>query len=127
MKKILSLMLLTLLVSCSSMQQVKEVIFSAPYDPHEYTLITKIRTESTFMSCSKDEVTTLYRDALELKNTSQYIPHNERIAEVTNEFLTMVDELYKKEKPGDVYCKAKLSVISYNAEKLQKTIGGKSR
>ena len=117
-------MLVTLLVSCSS---VKEIIFASPYDPHEYTLITKIRTETTFMSCSKDEVTTLYRDALELKNTSQYIPHNEKIAEVTVDFLTMVDELYKKDKPGDVYCKAKLSVISYNAEKLQKAIGGKSR
>jgi hypothetical protein len=124
MKKILCLMLVTLLVSCSS---VKEIIFASPYDPHEYTLITKIRTETTFMSCSNDEVTTLYRDALELKNTSQYIPHNEKIAEVTVDFLTMVDELYKKDKPGDVYCKAKLSVLSYNAEKLQKVIGGKSR
>lgn len=124
MKNILIVIIATLMVSCAS---VKEIIFSAPYDPHEYTLITKIRTETSFMDCSKEEVTTLYKDAVELKNTSQYIPHNEKIAEVTKDFLTMIDELYKKEKPGDVYCKAKLSVIAYNAEKIQKVIGGKSR
>jgi hypothetical protein len=39
----------------------------------------------------------------------------------------MVDELYKRENPSPLYCKAKLNTIAKSAEEIQRVVGSKPR
>jgi len=123
MKKLLILTIL-LLSGCSSIQSA---LFVAHYDNNEYGLVNKVRTDADLKNCGKDGIQTLYQDALELKNYSQYLPHNDTTIKMNDDLFTLVDELHKKDTFSPAYCALKLNTISKTAERIQTAIGGEPR
>jgi len=124
MKRLLMLALVFQLSGCA----VINSIFMAPYDNNEYALVNKVRTlAETSDNCDGNTVKELYLTTYELKNYSQYIPRNSNQMKLNDDLFTMVDELYKKQNPSPVYCKAKLNIIKHSAERIQQVTGSKSR
>ena len=113
---ILSVMLLS---GCS--------LFMANYDTTEYALVNKLRTQAIVGDCSKESVKTLYTTSLEFKNFAEYIPQNKVTIDLSDKLYGIVEELYKRENPSPVYCKAKLNTISKSAEEIQRVVGSKPR
>ena len=99
----------------------------APYDNNEYMLITKVRTIAKLGSCDVNSVNDLYSVSLELRNYSQYLPHNQKTIDMSNGLFTMVDELHKKKDPSPAYCNAKLNIIGKSAETMQQAVGVRPR
>jgi len=118
MKKII-LCSLVLLSGCS--------LFMASYDTTEYSLINKIRTQAIVGDCTKLVVKELYTTSLEFKNFVEYIPQNKATINLSDKLYDMVEELYKRENPSPVYCKAKLNTIAKSAEEIQRVVGSKPR
>lgn len=118
MKK-LFLCTLVLLSGCS--------LFMANYDTTEYALVNKLRTQAIVGDCSKESVKTMYTTSLEFKNFAEYIPQNKATIDLSDKLHGMVDELYKRENPSPVYCKAKLNTIAKSAEEIQRVVGSKPR
>jgi hypothetical protein len=118
MKKLI-LCSLVLLSGCS--------LFMANYDTTEYALVNKVRTQAVVGDCSKESVKALYTTSLELKNFAQYIPSNDATIKLVNNLEFIVEELYKRENPSPVYCKAKLNIIAKSAEEIQRVVGSKPR
>ena len=77
--------------------------------------------------CDKESVDSLYFSALQVKNFSQYIPHNERTITMDSELFKLVDELHNKVNPSPAYCQAKLSVIGTASERIQQAIAKRPR
>jgi hypothetical protein len=123
MKKLFAIALFISLTGCSMISN----IFMAPYDTNEYALVNKVRTVAELGVCDKEHVMILYITALELKNFSEYLPRNEKTIEMNNTLFGVVKDLYKRENPSQVYCKAKLNIISTSAETIQNTIGKRPR
>jgi len=123
MKKLLLCCLLVL----SGCATVTDIVFPSKYDVNEYMLINKLRTISQFSTCDKFTVSMLYTTSLELKNYSQHLPRNEASYNMEQGLFTIVEELYKKENPSPVYCKAKLNIIEITADKIQQVTGSKPR
>ena len=119
MKKLL-LTLLILLSSCS-------ILNVATFDGNEYGLVTSIRSTASLQKCTAENIQTLYETTMNLKNYSQYIPHNDNAFKMSSGLFTLVDELHQKEKINDTYCKLKLKSIEESAERIQKTLGGQAR
>jgi hypothetical protein len=118
MKKLI--LIVTLLLSGCS-------LWMADYDNNEYALVNRLRTEAILGDCSKESVKSMYFTSLELKNFSEYIPRNQATIDLTNKLNIIVEELYKRENPSAVYCKAKLNTISKSAEEIQRVVGSKPR
>jgi hypothetical protein len=124
MKKIiLSCILLTQLSGCAAYN----VFRTARYDDGEYTLINKVRTVAQLGKCDTTSVNDLYVATLELKNYSEYLPHNDKTISMTNNLFIIVEELNKKEDINSAYCQAKLNIVSTSAEEIQKINGSKNR
>ena len=102
-------------------------LFMANYDTTEYALVNKLRTQAIVGDCSKESVKTLYTASLEFKNFAEYIPQNKATINLSDKLYVMVDELYKRENPSPVYCKAKLSTIAKSAEEIQRDVVSKPR
>jgi len=103
------------------------ILNMASYDPNEYQLVNIIRTDAQTMKCTPDNLAKLNYDIKELKNYSQYQPNNEATVKLVNNLYTIVDELSQKDKPSEVYCSAKLSMIEMSAERIERAVGGKPR
>jgi uncharacterized protein YceK len=123
MKTIL-LCCILLLSGCST---IKSALFVAHYDNNEYALVNKVRTDAELKNCNKDGIQTMYQDAMELKNYSQYLPHNDVTIKMNSALFTLVDELHQKETFSPTYCALKLNTISKTAERIQQVIGGEPR
>ena len=130
MKKLLPY-ILVLLIGCSGC-----AIFNpATFDPNEYALVTKIRTQAMVDSamidvngtCSSTDNRTLYLTALELKNYSQYLPGNEDTIPLVNNMVVLTKELDSRIKPSVIYCKEKLNIIQKSSEEIQRVVGSKAR
>jgi hypothetical protein len=123
MKKLI-LSVVILLSGCSSIQSA---LFVAHYDNNEYGLVNKVRTDALLKNCNKEGIQVMYEDALQLKNYSQYLPHNDVTIKMNNDLFTLVDELHQKDTFSLAYCALKLNTISKSAEKIQQAIGGEPR
>jgi len=124
MKRLLMIVLVFQLSGCA----VINSIFMAPYDNNEYALVNKIRTlAETSDNCDGNTVKELYLTTYELKNYSEYLPRNSNQMKLNDDLFTVVDELYKKQNPSSIYCKAKLNIIKHSAERIQQVTGSKSR
>jgi hypothetical protein len=124
MKKLILIGLIaTQLTGCSLWKAYN----TAPYDTNEYKLITEIRTISQIGKCDKESVESLYFASLQVKNFSQYIPHNERTSTMDSELFRLVDELHNRANPSPAYCQAKLSVIGTASERIQQAIAKRPR
>lgn len=124
MKKIILICLLSLLTGCST---IMDITFPSKYDANEYMLVNRVRTLSQFGVCDKLTVNLLYSTSLELKNYSQHLPRSKASFDMEQSLFTIVEELYKKENPSNVYCKAKLNIIEQSAERIQQVTGSKPR
>jgi hypothetical protein len=100
---------------------------TAGFDNNEYGLVNKVRTIAQAGSCQQPAVDILWSTSLELKNYTQYIPHNDKTIELTGNLFKVVDELHSKENISPVYCKAKLNIVEKSAEQIQSVVGGKTR
>jgi len=119
MKKILAVAFL-LLSGCSFLQV-------SQFDGNEYGFVVNIRSTASIQKCTPENVQSLYENALNLKNYSQYLPHNENSFKMSSSLFTLVDELHQKQTINETYCKLKLKSIEESAERIQKTLGGQSR
>ena len=127
MKKLLVVLVALQLSGCAVYQTVKDSLFMAPYDNNEYMLITKVRTIAKLGSCDVNSVNDLYSVSLELKNYSEYLPHNEKTVDMNENLFKLVEELQKKKDPSPAYCSAKLNIIGSSAETIQKSVGARPR
>jgi hypothetical protein len=100
---------------------------TAGFDNQEYALTNKVRTIAQAGSCTQPAVDNLWITSLELKNYTQYIPHNDKSIELTGNLYKMVDELHNRESISPAYCKAKLNIVEKSAEEIQRVEGMKTR
>lgn len=109
----------------------------ARFDNNEYMLINKIRTEANLgaAKCGKPEVVAevdgIWRTAIEFRNYTQSIPHNEEATKMGSELAEIVkglsDRYHGTEPVSMFYCTSKFSSIERNAVTIQNVIGKKPR
>jgi hypothetical protein len=102
-------------------------LIMSKFDNVEYQYITHIRTIAQTKNCDSYIIENLRAYAAELKNYSQYIPHNEAQIKLNDDLFTLIDELSKKENPSPAYCSAKMTIIEKSAERIQQVTGSKPR
>ena len=134
MRKLLAVIALTQILSGCALY---DAYFMARFDNNEYGLINRIRTESNLgaAKCGKPEVVqvvdNLYYTAVEFRNYSQSIPHNEEATKMGNELAEIVkglsDRYHGTEPVSMMYCTTKFSSIERNAVNIQNVIGKKPR
>jgi len=134
MKRILAIVLLaSSLTSCA----LYDAYFMARFDNNEYALINRIRTEANLgaAKCGKPEVVAvvdrLWYTAVEFKNYTQSIPHNEESTKMGSELAEIVkgfsDRYHGTEPVSMMYCTTKFSSIERNAVNIQNVIGKKPK
>jgi hypothetical protein len=133
MKKLILLAVISLLQGCA----LYDAYFMARFDNNEYLLINKIRTEANLgaAKCGKPEVVAevdgIWRTAIEFKNYTQSIPHNEETTKMGSELAEIVkglsDRYHGTEPVSMFYCTSKFSSIERNAVTIQNVIGKKPR
>ena len=117
---------------------VFDAYFMAKYDTTEYSLINKIKTKAQIAeeNCNNQilvitQVNELYNNALEFKNFTAYIPHNEDAVKMSIKLFTLTkdtkDYFNKAEKISSIFCKAKIQQIEKSADTIQQTLGSKPR
>jgi hypothetical protein len=100
----------------------------AGFDNNEYGLVNKIRTISELKQCDDYSIKVIYVNSLELKNYSEYIPHNKSTVDLVNTLYTIVNELKLKQQPiSPAYCELKMDAIYKSAEDIQRVVGSKPR
>jgi len=119
MKKLLAIVFL--LISACSIFQVSH------FDGNEYELVVNIRSTASTQKCTPDNVESLYQTALNLRNYSEYVPHNDDTFIMSKGLFTLIDELHQKTVINETYCKLKLKSIEQSAEIIQKTLGAQAR
>ena len=112
--------------------------FMAKYDTTEYSLVNQIKTKAQIAeeNCSNQilvitQVNELYNNALEFKNFTVYIPHNEDATKLSAKLFTLTkdtkDYFNKAEKISPIFCKAKIQQIVKSADTIQQALGSKPR
>jgi hypothetical protein len=133
MRKILLALAIWSLSGCA----LYDAYFMARFDNNEYALINKIRTEANLgaAKCGKPEVVAevdkIWRTAVEFRNYTQSIPHNEEATKMGSELAEIVKGLSERyhgtEPVSMLYCTSKFSSIERNAVTIQNVIGKKPR
>lgn len=131
------LLVLLAIVSSLSGCALYDAYFMARFDNNEYALINKIRTEANLgaAKCGKPEVVAevdrIWRTAVEFRNYTQSIPHNEEATKMGNELAEIIkglnDRYHGTEPVSMMYCTTKFSSIERNAVNIQNVIGKKPR
>ena len=134
MKRLLAVFLLTQALSGCALY---DAYFMARFDNNEYGLINRIRTEANLgaSKCGKPEVKEvvdrMWYSAVEFRNYSQSIPHNEEATKMGSELAEIVkglsDRYHGTEPVSMMYCTTKFSAIERNAVNIQNVIGKKPR
>jgi hypothetical protein len=133
MKRLLVVVLASLLSSCA----LYDAYFMACFDNNEYMLINRIRTEANLgaAKCGKPEVVAevdgIWRTAIEFKNYTQSIPHNEEATKMGSELAEIIKGLSERyhgtEPVSMMYCTTKFSSIERNAVNIQNVLRKKPR
>jgi hypothetical protein len=133
MKKLLIILAVWSLSGCA----LYDAYFMARFDNNEYMLINKIRTEANIgaSKCGKPEVIAevdrIWRTAVEFRNYTQSIPHNEEATKMGSELAEIIkglsDRYHGTETVSMMYCTTKFSSIERNAVTIQNVIGKKPR
>jgi hypothetical protein len=134
MKKLLIILFILSLNGCA----LYDAYFMAKYDTTEYSLVNQVKTKAQIAedNCSNPvmviiRMNDLYNSALEFKNFTIYIPHNEDSAKLASNLFTLTkdtrDYFNKTEKISPVFCKAKIQQIVISADIIQHVIGSKPR
>jgi hypothetical protein len=132
-KKIVLIIVVSLLSSCILVDSYR----MARFDNNEYMLINAVRTHANLgaSSCGTLEVievvNSIWYKAVELRNYSESIPHNNQTIKMTQELVTVVDGLRVRyrdtSKVSLNYCTLKFSNIEKSATIIQNVIGDKPR
>jgi hypothetical protein len=133
MKKLLVILAVWSLSGCA----LYDAYFMARFDNNEYALINRIRTEANLgaAKCGKPEVIaevdSIWRTAVEFRNYTQSIPHNEEATKMGSELAEIIkglsDRYHGTEPVSMMYCTTKFSSIERNAVTIQNVIGKKPR
>jgi hypothetical protein len=133
MKKLLVILAVWSLSGCA----LYDAYFMARFDNNEYALINRIRTEANLgaAKCGKPEVIaevdSIWRTAVEFRNYTQSIPHNEEATKMGSELAEIIkglsDRYHGAEPVSMMYCTTKFSSIERNAVTIQNVIGKKPR
>lgn len=134
MKKLIIALFVFQLSGCA----LYDAYFMAKYDTTEYSLVNQIKTKAQIAeeNCGNQilvivQVNDLYNNALEFKNFSMYIPHNEDATKLSAKLFTLTkdtrDYFIKADKISPIFCKAKLQQIEKSADTIQQALGNKPR
>jgi len=134
MKKLLIILFILSLNGCA----LYDAYFMAKYDTTEYSLVNQVKTKAQIAedNCSNPvmviiRMNDLYNSALEFKNFTIYIPHNEDSAKLAFNLFTLTkdtrDYFNKTDKISPIFCKAKIQQIEKSADTIQHAIGSKPR
>ena len=134
MKKLLAIIILSMLSGCAAM----DAYFMAKFDQNEYQLINDIRSLAQISSefCSNQQqmipvVDKIYLKNIEFKNYAEFIPENKPTIKLAESLLDITKPLHeryhKTEKISEAYCKQKMEVLSNAATVIAQTIGSKPR
>jgi len=133
MKKLLVILAIWSLSGCALI----DAYMMARFDNNEYMLINRVRTQANLgaAKCGKpevvEEVDSIWRTTVELKNYTQSIPHNEEATKMSAELAEIVKGLSDRYKGTELvsmmYCTTKFSSIERNAVTIQNVIGKKPR
>jgi hypothetical protein len=115
-----------------------DAYFMAKYDTTEYSLVNQVKTKAQIAedNCSNPvmiivRINDLYNSALEFKNFTAHIPHNEDAVKLANKLFTLTkdtkDYFIQTEKISPVFCKAKIQQVVISADTIQHAIGSKPR
>ena len=117
---------------------VLDAYLMTKYDPNEYGLITKIRSDASYYKnfcndavASKENAIKLANETLLFKNYSENIPRNNdnyKSATSLNEISNGLVEKYKSnESVSSVFCKLKFEGVEHSASLMQHVIGNRPR
>lgn len=134
MKKIIIALFVFQLSGCA----LYDAYFMAKYDTIEYSLVNQIKTKAQVAeeNCGNNmlvitQVNELYNNALEFKNFTVHIPHNEDAVKLSAKLFTLTkdtrDYFNKTEKISPIFCKLKLQQIEKSADTIQQALGSKPR
>jgi hypothetical protein len=133
MKKLLVVLAIWSLSGCALI----DAYMMARFDNNEYMLINRVRTQANLgaAKCGKpevvEEVDSIWRTTVELKNYTQSIPRNEEATKMSAELAEIVKGLSDRYKGTEsvsmMYCTTKFSSIERNAVTIQNVIGKKPR
>lgn len=134
MKKLLAILILTLLSGCTAM----DAYFMAKFDQNEYQLINDIRSLSQIGNefCSNQQqmvpiVDRIYLKSIEFKNYAEFIPDNKATIKLSESLMDLTEPLHvryhKTEKISEPYCKQKMEILKNAATTIAQTVGGKPR
>ena len=115
-----------------------DAYFMAKYDTTEYSLVNQIKTKAQVAeeNCGNHilviiQVNELYNNALEFKNFTMHIPHNEDATKLSAKLFTLTkdtrDYFNKTEKISPIFCKVRLQQIEKSADTIQQALGSKPR
>ena len=134
MKKILSILSLSLLSSCA----VVDAYLMTHYDPNEYGVITAIRAESRQFKdqcddfgASRSNAAKLAADTQLFMMYSEHIPRNKDLISASQELNViakgLADQYAKSDKVSTAFCKIKFTSIETSADKIQTVTAGRPR
>jgi hypothetical protein len=103
------------------------VLFIPQWDATEYNDFVDIASESAQGTCSVEQRDRLAKLSTHARYYSEFLPHNELIAEGALKMDETVQELNQNDTPSAVYCKIKLRAINMMARTLAKSVGGKPK
>jgi len=134
MKKVLAIIILSMLSGCAAM----DAYFMAKFDVNEYQLINDVRSLSEISAefCSNQQqmvpiVDRIYLKSLEFKNYAEFIPENKSSIKLSESLMDLTEPLHKRyhgtEKISESYCKQKMSILNKSATTIAQVIGSKPR
>lgn len=134
MKKVLAIIILSMLPGCAAMN----AYFMAKFDQNEYQLINDVRSLSQIGSefCSNQQhmvpiVARIYLKSLEFKNYAEFIPENTAAIKLSDSLIELTAPLHNRyhgtEKISEAYCKQKMLILNKSATTIAQVIGSKPR
>lgn len=103
------------------------IITPPTYHEAEYAQLIEIAALSSEGICTPDQVQQLATLTIRAQLYSKYLPHNELMAEGTEQMDKTVQSLRTTESPTLGYCRMKLRIIKQMATTLAQAVGGKQR
>ena len=118
--KMLLLLPMLLLVGCA-------IINPPTYHEPEYSNLIEIAAEASDGVCSVEQKERLSNLTLRSALYSKYLPHNELMAEGTEQLAEAVQTLKNSTSTSPSFCQLKLRLIKNMATTLAGAVGGKSK
>jgi hypothetical protein len=134
MKKIISILALLMLSSCT----LVDAYLMTHYDPNEYQAITSIRAEAQLFKSQCDDPIISKANASKLATDTQFfvlysehVPRNADLISASNDLNAiakgLTDQYEKANKVSPAFCKIKFTTVETSADRMQTVISGRPR